>query len=112
MNESPTDAQAELILKEERRRIELERIVGQSRWDYYSPQSIKGWLVVVPPLVGIVYLGQLALNSDDGLVFALIALVGIASAEVNRLEKKLDALANLSKSKQQDSREFDLNPTK
>ena len=112
MNESPSDAQAELILKEQRRRIELERIVGQSRWDYYSPQSIVGWLVTLPLLVGIVYLGQLAVNSDDGLVFALIALACIASAEIKRLEKKLDALANLSKSKQKDSREFDLNPTR
>ena len=99
MNDSPTDAQAELLLIEEKRKIKLEQIVEQSRWDYYAPDSTKGWIVSLPMFVGIVYLAHLAAKSGDGLVFAVIALACVVFAEINRLEGKVDAYIKLSKLK-------------
>ena len=99
MNNSSADAQAELLLIEEKRKIKLERIVEQSRWDYYAPESTRGWIASLPMLAGIVYLAQLAAKSGDGLVFALIALACVVFAEINRLEGKVDAYIKLSKLK-------------
>ena len=96
MNKPPTDAQADFILKEEKNKIELERIATSTRFDYYLPSDIKEWILFLLGLMLIAFVGLRATGSGSelffwGLLFALTIL-----AEIKRLEVKLDAFVKLS----------------
>jgi len=96
MNEPPTDAQADFILKEEKNKIELERIAASTRLDYYLPSEMKEWILFLFGLMLLAFVGFRAMGSDSelffwGLLFALTVL-----AEIKRLEMKLDAVVKLS----------------
>ena len=99
MNAPAIDGQAEFLLIEANKRIELKRMAESTRLDYYRPNGMKEWIGTAFSLVGIICSGLLAKRSGDGILFLGFIVAGIAFTEIRRLEMKIDAFIKLSKMK-------------
>ena len=99
MNTPAIDGQAEFLLIEANKRIDLKRMAESTRLDYYRPNGMKDWIVTAFSLVYIIYLGLLAKKAGNGIVFLGLVVAVIVFTEIRRLEMKIDAFVKLSKMK-------------
>ena len=97
MNTPATDAQADFLLDEVNKRIELERIANGTRFDYYYPDGAKAWIATSLSLALMIYIGLVAERNEYEFFVLGLLITSIVFKEISRVEMKIDASNKLSK---------------